>query len=314
MLTKPLAVSIWSFHDSIFAGRLTAVDALTLAAGMGFTSVEFNDLFATAPRPPLWLRAARRVHRFVERHLPRRLPAPGVVQRPRHYQPALVEQITRAAEQAGVRFASWTLDSNLTATGQGLSAQRRYWQRGLETAGALGAEVMRITTGGPMAGRAAHIDAALAQSANALTELTNLAERAGLIVAVENHWGLSADPARLAELIQRVEAPRERLGVCLDFGNFPAGTQLAGIQLLAPLAVHVHAKSYSFGPDGEEQRLPYGPILRTLAAAGYRGWLVVEFEGDGDPEVGVRATRALIERHCLDGPPAAHEVTRPRRP
>lgn len=297
MPTNQLAVSIWSFHDSIFAGRLTAVDALALAADLGFTAVEFNDLFATAPRPPLWLRAARRVHRVVERLLPRPLPVPSVVKRPRHYQPALVEEIARAAQRTGVRIASWTLDTDLAASGQALDAQRHYWQRGLGTARSLGAGVMRITTGGPMADRSARTAVALARAVDALAELTDLAERVGVAIAVENHWGLSADPARLAELIQRVGAPRERLGVCLDFGNFPAGTELACIQQLAPLATHVHAKSYSFSPDGEERRLPYAPILRVLAAADYRGWLVVEFEGDGDAEAGVRATRALIERH-----------------
>lgn len=298
---KPLAVSIWSFHAPIFfEGRLTALDALALVADLGFTAVEFNDLFAVAPRPPLWLRAGRKVHRFVERHLPRPLPAPSVVRRPRCYRPELVEQIASAAARAGVRIVSWTLDTNLTATGPALAAQRRYWQHGLETACTLGAEVMRITTGGPMAGPDTHMEAALAQASAILAELTDLAERAGVVIAVENHWGLSADPVRLAGLIRGVGAPRERLGVCLDFGNFPAGTELAGIQRLAPLATHVHAKSYSFGADGEEQRLPYGAILRTLAAAGYHGWLVVEYEGDGDPAAGVSATRALIERHWPD--------------
>jgi sugar phosphate isomerase/epimerase len=293
----PLALSTWSFSDPIFKGKLTPADALAIAAGLGFSAVEINDLFAAMRQPPLWLRAGRRGYRMLVDRLPWRPPVPAFVRRPRLYRPELVEQLARAAERAGVRVVSWVLDTDLTATGEALAAQRSYWRQGMETARRLGAEIVRIVTGGPDTLADGREEALLAQARNTLAEITGLAERNGLVVAVENHWGLSTDPTRLAALVRSVEAPRDRLGVCLDFGNFQRGRELEGIRLLAPLATHVHAKSYAFGPDGEEERLPYGAILRVLAAAGYRGWFVIEFEGHGDPIAGVQATRTLIERY-----------------
>lgn len=293
------ALSTWSLHEPIFAGQMTPTEALAEAAGLGFEAVEFNDLFAAAPRPPLWLRVARRGYRLAERLLPVAPPKPSAHRIPRRYDPAIAPTLAEAAERAGVRLVSWALDTDLTAADD--PRQQRYWEQGIATARGVGAELLRITSGGPNATpqnvgalRASHLPRAVA----ALARLTEMAEAAGLRLAVENHWGLSAEPALLTDLVVGVGAPRERLGVCLDFGNFPPGREHEGIRHLAPLTTHLHVKSYAFGPDGEETRLPYGPIFETLRAGGASGWLVIEFEGSGDPATGIRATRRLLDRHA----------------
>ncbi len=84
--------------------------------------------------------------------------------------------------------------------------------------------------------------------------------------AVENHGGLSDDPALLAEFVQHFHSPY--LGVCLDFGNFE-GDRDDRIQALAPHAIHVHAKSREFDTQGEETQIDYRMCLSALKAAGY---------------------------------------------
>ena len=63
------------------------------------------------------------------------------------------------------------------------------------------------------------------------------------------------------------------------------------------MARAVSAKSYDFGPDGNELRLDYQRLLRIVGNAQYRGHIGIEYEGQrlSEPE-GIRATKALLER------------------
>ncbi len=89
------------------------------------------------------------------------------------------------------------------------------------------------------------------------------------------------------------------LGVCLDLGNFREGEAEAeaGIKLLAPHAVHVHAKSHTFDANSDETTINYRASMQALRTAGYDGVLSIEFEGDGSPADGIRKTEALIEKY-----------------
>jgi sugar phosphate isomerase/epimerase len=75
--------------------------------------------------------------------------------------------------------------------------------------------------------------------------------------AVENHGGLSSEPAVLAEFVQTFHSPQ--LGVCLDFGNFE-DDRASGMQTLAPYAIHVHAKSHEFNTQGRKRRSTIGCV------------------------------------------------------
>ena len=138
-------------------------------------------------------------------------------------------------------------------------------------------------------------------AADGLNSLARMADGYGLDVVVENHGGLSSDGAWLAGVIRAGD--HSRLGTLPDFGNFRIDADTVydpylGVEELMPLARAVSAKSYGFDPvTGVETRLDYERLLRTVHAAGYRGWVGVEFEGGDMPEVdGVRATIALLER------------------
>ena len=104
----------------------------------------------------------------------------------------------------------------------------------------------------------------------------------------------------MLRLVQEVNSPW--LGVCLDLGNFPPAQRLAGIELLAPYAIHVHAKAGQFTVSGEEANIDYPTELAILTQAGYRGPLVIEYEGDGDPTVGIQRAADLVRRHWPSAP------------
>jgi hypothetical protein len=64
-----------------------------------------------------------------------------------------------------------------------------------------------------------------------------------------------------------------------------------------PFAKAVSAKSHDFDEAGNEKNTDYVRIMRTVKAAGYRGFVGIEYEGGGLSEVeGILATRRLLER------------------
>ena len=180
---------------------------------------------------------------------------------------------------------------------------RAYVAAGLATTAALAAPIMRVTSDCREKSDDMTTPGVIERVIDGLRQAVKLAQAADIRLALENHWGLTTEPAAMLRLVQEVNSPW--LGVCLDLGNFPPGQRLAGIELLAPYAIHAHAKAGQFTANGEETQIDYRTELAILSRAGYRGPLVIEYEGDGDPAVGIQRTRDLVMRHW---PPSSEGV------
>lgn len=118
-------------------------------------------------------------------------------------------------------------------------------------------------------------------------------------VIVENHEGISCNAAWLAALTRKVN--HRRCGTLPDFGNFDLGNgkrydAYRGVAELMPYAKAVSVKSHDFDAAGNETTKDYRRLMTIVRAAGYRGWLGVEYEGDrlGEKE-GVAATLRLLK-------------------
>jgi sugar phosphate isomerase/epimerase len=138
------------------------------------------------------------------------------------------------------------------------------------------------------------------RASDSLHRLCTLADDYGVDVIVENHGGRSSDGAWLASVIRGADHPR--CGTLPDFGNFHLGDgawydRYRGVSELMPFARAVSAKSHEFDADGAELGTDYRRMLALVLAAGYRGWIGIEYEGErhAEPE-GIRLTKALLER------------------
>lgn len=278
----PLAVSSWSWHREFYAGRLNLLHVPAAAAALGLDRVELNDFMLPSPR-----------FGRVRRLLMARPAGPAHAWR---YADATLQRLKSGLDRAGVGCLAWTVDSDLTVPGAYWPSQARYLRRAMQTARLLDAPVLRLTLGG-------HPDqSSLAdgRAANRLGKLVLESQRRcpGLILAVENHWGITTDYRRLIAILdmaQRTLPPayRAQLGVCFDPGNVPPADRAEAWPHLAWRAVHFHLKTHSFTPDGDESAIPYDLILRILADRGYTGATTLEFEGDDDPAAGIRRSMAL---------------------
>ena len=110
------------------------------------------------------------------------------------------------------------------------------------------------------------------------------AEKMGIAMALENHWGLTTDVDMLLRIFKTVNSPW--LVINADTGNFP-GDPYEGIAKLAPHATIVQAKTYYGGGEWYTLDLDYQRIAGILKKAGYRGWISLEMEGKEAPTAAV---------------------------
>jgi len=119
------------------------------------------------------------------------------------------------------------------------------------------------------------------------------AARAGVMLAVENHWGLTRTPEGLLRIAREIESPW--FGLLLDTGNF-LEDPYDKLAAAASKAVFVQAKTYPGGGEWYTLDLDYPRIARILRDAGYRGWVSLEMEGKADPETAVPESIAQLRR------------------
>lgn len=117
------------------------------------------------------------------------------------------------------------------------------------------------------------------------------AEERGVVMALENHWGLSTKPANLLKIYNSIQSPW--LGMNVDTGNY-VGDPYPQLEQLAPNADIVQAKTYYGGGEWYTLDLDYKRIAGILRKAGFRGWISLEMEGKEPAETAVRKSYAVL--------------------
>ena len=117
------------------------------------------------------------------------------------------------------------------------------------------------------------------------------AEECGVLLALENHWGLTRHPEGVLRLVNALASPW--LGVLMDTGNF-LDEPYDKLRAMAPQAVYVHAKTYFGGGEWYTLDIDYRRVAAILANVRYNGYVSLEFEGKEDPNTGVPKSIALL--------------------
>ncbi len=117
------------------------------------------------------------------------------------------------------------------------------------------------------------------------------AEQCGVVLALENHWGLARTAAGLLRVLNSIQSPW--LGALMDTGNF-LEQPYEQLEAIAPKTVYVQAKTYEGGGEWYTLDLDYSRIAGILERAGYRGWVALEMEGKEDPNTAVPKALATL--------------------
>lgn len=115
---------------------------------------------------------------------------------------------------------------------------------------------------------------------DSIVETIPVAEKCGVVLGLENHWGLGRTPEGVQRIVDAIDSPW--LKVTLDTGNF-LEDPYDKLEQLAPEAFLMQAKTYYGGGKWYTLELDYPRIGEIMRRHNYKGYISVEFEGNADP-------------------------------
>jgi sugar phosphate isomerase/epimerase len=117
------------------------------------------------------------------------------------------------------------------------------------------------------------------------------AERCGVTLGLENHWGLGLTPEGVLRIVHAVDSPW--LKCTLDTGNF-LEDPYDRLEKMAPETVFVQAKTYHGGGIWYSLDLDYPRIAQMLRRHNYRGFISLEYEGNEDWQTAIPKSLATL--------------------
>lgn len=193
-----------------------------------------------------------------------------------------LHSLKRRCLERGLTVAGAAVGSKFTlAAPEERAAQVVMTKHWLEHAVELGAPELRVFAGITPEGYE-DVDA-FGWAVEALSDCAETAAEKGVVLALENHGGITTTAEQVIDLVETVDS--EWLRVNLDTGNFgmdPGTDPYDGMESVTPYAVTAHYKVSMRTPDGKEP-VDVNRVVDVLRGAGYRGFLNIEYEEDDEP-------------------------------
>jgi len=228
--------------------------------------------------------------------------------------PAAVNKIKRQAHSLGLALMGFSTHQGFVYPDRDLrstNVQKTMYQ--IELAASLGIPTMRINTGrwgtiksfddfmakkGIEPALEGHTEEqAFGWTIAAIERLLPRAESCGVVLGLENHWGLGRTADGVLRIVEAIKSPW--LQMTLDTGNFLEDSY-AQMEKMAsssvPIAL-VQAKTYYGGGRWYALDLDYARIAKILDDHRYRGWISLEFEGNDEAESAVPRSLAMLREH-----------------
>ncbi len=279
---NPVAVSTYSFWRYRAASRLKIADCIALAGQMGFDAVEILE---------------KQMHRKDRAYL---------------------QSLKRQAFTAGLALCGMSTHQDFVSPKVAeRAANVKKTVASIELAYALGIPTIRVNTGRwgttrsftelmknrgvepPLPG---YTDKdAYPWVIESLGKCLPAAERCGVVLGLENHWGLGLTPEGVLRIVNAVKSPW--LQVTMDTGNF-LEDPYDKLAKLAPKAVFVQAKTYYGGGTWYTLKLDYARIAALLRKVNYRGYISLEYEGREAARTAIPKSLAML-RKAFAAPAAA---------
>ncbi len=207
--------------------------------------------------------------------------------------PETLNRLKRAALLRGLALVMFSIHQDFVSPWADERGQAiRHTQYGIELAAKLGCPAVRINSGRwrtirlfddlmKVKGDEPPIPGYTEQDAiqwciDSIRACIPAAEKTGVMLMLENHWGMTMKTENLLRIVDGVNSPW--LGINLDIGNFP-GDPYPEIEKLAPRAAIVHFKTYFGGGEYYTLKLDYKKVAGILRAAGFKGYVSLEMEG-----------------------------------
>lgn len=282
-----IGVSSYSWARYLREGRMDIFGVIKATAELGFDGIEFSGLNA-----------------------------PEGTTDPKSF----AQKLKEACADAGLPIISYTIGADFLNAEGGWEKEVERLKGEVDIAVVLGAPRMRHDASRGQGNLSTwdffQVLPILAKACRAVTEY---AADKGIKTMVENHGHFVQDSDRCEALMKAVNHPN--FGALVDIGNFICADDdpVRAVTRMAPYAFHVHAKDFHRKPPTEDPgrgwnrsrggNLHRGAIighgnidvrgcLAALKAAGYDGYLSIEFEGMEDNrlalEIGLENLRRYV--------------------
>lgn len=265
---------------------LTVFDMIDKAVELGFSSVEFTDIYAEEKQDKI----------------------------------SLAKEVAAYATAKSIRISAYTIGADFLLRNGNDEYERL--KKELAVAEALGVKKMRhdICRGFPSEQKVSRgFDDALKIVVPWIVKVTEYAESLGIKTMFENHGFFCQDSDRIEKLINAVAS--DNFGFLADIGNFACADEDSAIALgkLAPYTVHVHVKdfflrngmlpdpgdgwfrsragNYLRGTIVGHGNIPVKQCLEILKNSGYNEDYSLEFEGIEDNYFALKTGLDNIKRY-----------------
>lgn len=119
---------------------------------------------------------------------------------------------------------------------------------------------------------------------DAMNECCETAEKFGVLLALENHGGITDSAEHLLQLVKPVKS--RALGVNIDTGNFHTADPYADIAKIAPYGVVAQVKTEVY-PGNKKEEADLGRVVKILKDANFHGYVALEYEAAEDAKAAV---------------------------
>jgi L-ribulose-5-phosphate 3-epimerase len=271
---NPIAVSTYSYWRFRDDSKLSIEECIDLAAAAGFDAVEVLHIQMTDESP------------------------------------AALQSIKRRAFQNGLSLCGFSTHQGFVSPDAAVREKNiQHTLKCIELAYAMGIPTMRVNTG--RWGTTKSFDELMANKGieprlegytddegfawviDSFGKLTDKAAECGVVLGLENHWGLGRTAEGVIRVLDAVNSPW--LQATLDTGNF-LERQYEQYELLAPRAAFVQAKTYFGGGTWYTLEIDYTRVADILRRAGYRGYVSLEFEGQETHEKAIPQSLELLRK------------------
>jgi sugar phosphate isomerase/epimerase len=153
----------------------------------------------------------------------------------------------------------------------------------IKLAGEAGAKTVRIFAGDLEKGET--LEDAQKRVVASIEACLPAAEKAGVLLALENHGGITATPDQLLALVKPIKS--QWLGVNIDTGNFKTDDPYSDVAKIAAYGVVCQVKT-EVNPGGKKkEEADLGKMVKILKEANFHGYVVLEYEAAEDAGVAV---------------------------
>jgi sugar phosphate isomerase/epimerase len=191
---------------------------------------------------------------------------------------AYLNDLKRRCHVNGLDISGGAIRNNFTTpAGAELEKSFSHLDMWLDHYARLGAPVIRVFAGVPPAGVTE--EQGIQNAILNLRRACEMASTRGVILGLENHdYLMKID--RMLPIVKAVDSPW--FGVNLDSGNVDRADFYTELAKIVPYALNVQLKVEA-GPVGAKTVTDTPRIVKLLKDAGYRGYLVLEYESKPEP-------------------------------